>query len=232
MNTIPPFYDYKPTCLLCKKTYTTQKVRSRYTKISLHESDFCPQYKNEAYDPSLYYICVCPHCGFSSSNKFEEAFPPLTIETLKKNICDNWAGKNYCGIRTKKDAIDSYKLAIYSALLKKEKHITIAGMYLRTAWLYRKLTNQKQEKRFMKLALQEYIQSYMTDDFNFTQMSEIRILYMIGELNRRIGNDEQAIRYFSKVLEQQHNTIEYGIISMTRERWYEIRQDRQMVTLD
>ena len=81
---------------------------------------------------------------------------------------------------------------------------------MRLAWLYRLLENTDHEKRFMKLAMDAYLHSYMEDDFKGTQVSEVRILYLIGELARRTHQTEQAVKYFSKVIEQQNRTIESG----------------------
>lgn len=94
---------------------------------------------------------------------------------------------------------------------------------MRLAWLYRTYKVPEQEKRFMRLALQEYMASYSNDDFLGTHMSEVRILYLIGELHRRLGETKQAILYFSKVIAKKKETIETGIIAMAHERWQEIR---------
>ena len=75
---------------------------------------------------------------------------------------------------------------------------------MRIAWLYRmKQDKEQQEIRFMKLARQEYEESYSTGDYSGTQVSEIRILYLVGELSRRIGDNQKAMKYFSSVLEKQ-----------------------------
>ena len=63
-----------------------------------------------------------------------------------------------------------------------------------------------------------------------TQVSEIRILYLVGELSRRIGDNQQAMKYFSSVLEKQKSAIETSIIQMARDRWAEIKEDTAAVT--
>ncbi|MBO0998349.1 DUF2225 domain-containing protein [Bacillus sp. SD075] len=49
----------------------------------------------------------------------------------------------------------------------------------------------------MKFVLKEYEASYSTWDFSGTQVSEARILYLAGDISRRIGNEKAAIKYFS-----------------------------------
>lgn len=34
-------YDRTVTCLVCKQTYTTKKVRSRFIRPVQHDTDFC-----------------------------------------------------------------------------------------------------------------------------------------------------------------------------------------------
>ena len=174
-------------------------------------------------NPLLYTIYVCPACGFSFSDDFSSNFPPHTKELIKEKVSANWSPQSYSGERSIEDAIKTYKLAVYCALLKKEKHIVLAGIYLRIAWLNRLLQNEDQDQRFMKLAINEYAESYISQDYRGTQVSEIRVLYIIGELNRKTGNMAEAGKAFSKVIEQQRRSLEPRIVEMAKERWYEMR---------
>ncbi|MFY0761836.1 DUF2225 domain-containing protein [Metabacillus dongyingensis] len=49
----------------------------------------------------------------------------------------NRGNLNFCKKRSVKEAIHTYMLAIYSCVLKKEKHVIMAGLYLRLSWIYR-----------------------------------------------------------------------------------------------
>jgi uncharacterized protein (DUF2225 family) len=100
-------------------------------------------------------------------------------------------------------------------------------MYMRLGWLYRSLENSEQEQRFMKLAIQEYGEAYSTQDYQGTHVSEVRILYLLGELSRRTEDIKEAGKYFSKVIEQQSRTTEKNIVEMAKERWREIREARE-----
>lgn len=188
-------FDKTVTCNLCSKTYTTKKVRSRFIKNLQMDSDFCTYYMDEENSPLLYYVCVCPSCGYSTTEEFSTYFPPSTRDEIKNRISSNWSNNKYSEKRLLKDAIETYKLGIYCATLKKEKHIVLAGLYIRLAWLLRKKSYHEQEQRFLKLAVLEYVQSYSKDEFKHTDMSELKILYLIGDLFRRIGDQKQAILY-------------------------------------
>ena len=81
-----------------------------------------------------------------------------------------------------------------------------------------------QEIRFMKLARHEYEESYSIGDYNGTKISDIRILYLVGELSRRIGDNQKAMKFFSFVLEKQKSAVETSIIHMARDRWADMKE--------
>ncbi|WP_412762735.1 DUF2225 domain-containing protein [Peribacillus frigoritolerans] len=80
---------------------------------------------------------VCPHCGFSYSEDFSRYFPPTTMEIILEKVSSHWVPHHFSKEISIKDAINTYKLASYCGALKKEKHIILAGLCLRIAWLYR-----------------------------------------------------------------------------------------------
>ncbi|UII55401.1 DUF2225 domain-containing protein [Cytobacillus spongiae] len=229
MTELVPLYDKSCKCMICNKSFTTQKMRTRFVKVLDYDTDFRPIYKDPSLNPTFYHINVCEHCGFSFSDDFTPYFPPGTKEIITDKICTNWVPHSFGLERNGKDAIKTYKLSAYCATLKNEKHITIAGMYMRLAWIYRELENMEQEQRFLKLALYEYLESYTADDFQGTQVSIDRLLYLIGEISRRTSNTEQAVKYFSKVIERQSRSLEPKIIEMARERWYDIREEQKEI---
>jgi len=223
MSPIEPIFDKKYECLFCKKPFISKKVRSRFIKISYFDSDFFPIYQSEDANPLYYHIMVCPSCGFSFSDDFSKTLPPGAKETITHEVCSRWVPHNFSGKRSIHQAIQTYKLAILCGSLKKEKHITMAGIYMRVGWLYRIIENQEQELRFLKLALKEYEDSLYYGDYTRTQVTEIRLLYLIGEVSRRLNNRQKAVQYFSQVIEKQRQSVEPNIIEMARERWREIR---------
>ncbi|APH03823.1 DUF2225 domain-containing protein [Bacillus weihaiensis] len=229
MTTTPEYlFDKHVTCQICATSFITKKVLSRYIRANKHDTDFCSYYTKTSINPLLYYVQVCPTCGFSSSEEFTSYFPPTTKEAIATAISKNWISTQlYSNERAIDTAINSFKLAIYCATLKKEKHITLAGLYLRLSWIYRtEKVNSTEEQRFLRLALEEYVQSYMVSDYSETHLSEIRLLYLIGDLSRRIGLTTQATRYFSKVIEKQRDTLEKGIVEMAKDRWAEMREKK------
>ncbi|MGP7816311.1 DUF2225 domain-containing protein [Niallia sp. 01092] len=222
MISIEPLYDKQCTCPLCNTFFTTKKVRTRFVKMTNLDADFFPTYVD--YNPLLYYINVCPDCGFSFHDETSTNFSLNEKMMLIEKVSIRWTPRSFGNKRTITDAIIAYKLAAYCSLLRQEKHIVTAGIYLRLAWMYRLINEAEQEQRFMKLALQEYEASYMSGDYIGTKVSELTTLYLIGELSRRTDQINQATKYFSKVIEKQSKTIETNIIRLAKEGWYKIRE--------
>ncbi|VEI08682.1 DUF2225 domain-containing protein [Kurthia zopfii] len=218
---ITPYYDKQITCIHCKNNFNTTKIRKSTVKIVTSDTDFKSNYYSV--NPTLYNVFVCEHCGLAFTEDFSNYFPPGTQESLQRRICDHWTKHSFNGERSLNQAIQAYQLAIICGEIKKEKHVVLAGLALRTAWLYREQEKFDWEMRFLESARDEYIECYLHGDYRGTPMTEIRVLYLIGELSRRINDEETAIKHFSKVIEKQRTTNETRIIQMTKDIWQEMR---------
>lgn len=227
MTELQPLYDKKCECMMCKTKFTTKKLRSRFVVVKSYDTDFAPTYENIENDPNLYFVAVCPKCGFSFTDDFAPYFPPGSKEIIDSKIAQQWLPRSFGEVRTNQVAAKTIKLAAYCGTLKKEKHVSIAGLFMRLAWIYRALLDHEQEQRFMKLAVDEYMEAYISDDYRGTQMTELRLLYMIAELSRRTGQVDQSVKYFSKVIEKQGSFNEAKIVEMARDRWQEIREEQK-----
>jgi uncharacterized protein len=226
---LEPLYDKRCKCMMCEKSFSTKKVRSRFVKVTGFDTDFAPSYADEKTNPNYYYVNVCQHCGFSFTDEFSSYFPPGSKQAIAEKICSQWVQQDLGRVRTNHDAIKAYKLAAYCSVLKKDRHIITAGLYIRLAWFYRLNGIEDQEFRFLKLALGEYTESYSKGDYSGTQVSEIRLIYLIGELSRRIGKSQEAVRSFSKVIEKQRQALEPRIIQMAKDRWHEMREEQKVL---
>lgn len=227
---ISPFYEKSIECLHCKKNFPTLKVRSKSIKIEHTESDFQPIYADNHVNALYYNVFVCQHCGFSFTEDFNKYFAPGIKEQLNEQVCDKWIPHNFKGERTVFQAIQAYKLALLCATIKKEKYVITSGLTLRLAWLYRSLKNEGQEKRFLKMSRDHYMESFSTEDYASTQMSGVRVMYMIAELSRRLGDYENATRFFSRVIESQRVGGEAKLVDMAKEQWDLVREARDHVT--
>lgn len=225
---ITPYYNKNLVCICCKQPFQTGKLRSRFVRVKEHETDFKPIYVDDHANALYYNVAVCPHCGFSFTEDFTSYFAPGTKEVIEQTITAKWNGRSYDGKRTIEAAMETYKLAYLSGQIKKEKPLTLAGITLRLAWLYRDKKDLANEQRFMTFARDLYVDAFSAGDHVGTQMSETRVMFMIAELSWRIGDIDAAIRNFSRVIENQRRSTEPKIIEIAKERWAEIREIRNL----
>lgn len=222
---LSPLFDKKVICPVCTHSFTTKRLRSRFVRVDKVDTDFLTYYKDEKLNPIFYEISVCPKCGYAFSDMYSTSFPPNAIDLIKSQISANWNERNYSEEREIPEAIATYKLALLSGSLKKEKSVVMAGICLRLAWLYRMTNDEEQEFRFIGLALEKYKNSFVESDYIGTQLTEMRLLYLIGELSRRIGEREEAVKNFSRVINHKNRTFETKLVEMAREQWYLIREN-------
>lgn len=224
---ISPFYEKKVECLCCKKKFQTYKVRTNSIKIDQTDTDFCPTYSDSTVNAFYYNVFVCEHCGFSFTEDFSMYFGPGVKEIISEQITKKWVTRSFNNERSISQSLVAFKLAFVCGTLKKEKSVTLAGLTLRIAWLYRSLKNEEQENRFIKIARDLYMDSFSSEDYEGTQMSGTRVLYMIAELSRRINDLENATRFFSKVIENQHLGGEAKLFEMAKDQWQLVREERE-----
>ncbi|MEJ8547769.1 DUF2225 domain-containing protein [Brevibacillus borstelensis] len=223
---VSALYDKNVACLYCQTAFSSKRVRSGSLSMLKRDSDFCTYFTEQSLNPILYTVNVCPSCGLAFTDQFS-CLTPSQKKLVGELIAAKWTPKEFGGIRSLEAALAAYKLAIYAAELTDQVHSVKAGLYLRLAWLYRFKENHAEEKRFLLLAVSEYEQSFIHSDYTQgdKEMSEVRILYLIGELKRRVEQYDEAIRYFSRALEYRNRTIETGILSMAQDQWAQTRED-------
>ena len=221
LSQLEPLYDKKLRCPFCESPFTTKKVRSRFVKIVRIESDFCQVFDRDHWNPLHYYIAVCPQCAFAFTDEFSELIPARLRPVLQEELA-KWRAshpENYSEQRTLSETIETYTWALQLADLLKEKNIVFAGLNLRRAWISRDQNDLANEKEYLQLAADFYEKSYIAGDFAETSMTEIQLLYMMGELRRRLGDHREAVRCFGKVVQHDDQSRYSKFVNMAREQW-------------
>ncbi len=83
--------------------------------------------------------------------------------------------------------------------------------------------NHNDEKRFLRFALQAYIRVYEVEG---VELNNAKLMYLIGELNRRIGEWNDAVRWFSRVVNDK-KIVDAAMIRASREQWQLIREETE-----
>ncbi|WP_138752802.1 DUF2225 domain-containing protein [Paenibacillus sinopodophylli] len=218
-----PLYQSKIVCICCDNSFMTSRVRPSFKRAASVDSDFCGYYKTEV-NPDYYVVRVCPNCGFASTENGIERLNDQQKKQYHEKIGVRWLTHDYGSERNAKQAMASYKLALLSAQAIGEKDRVIAGLLHHIAWLYRYDGNQSEEKRFLRFALQAYIRVYEAEG---VALNNAKLMFLIGELNRRVGELNDAVRWFSRVVNDK-KIVDGAMIRASREQWQLIREEMEV----
>lgn len=216
-----PLYQIKVNCIHCKNSFQTSRVRPSHKKGTTRDSDFCIHYKDV--NPDFYVVRVCPLCGFSFSENFTETITEQHKITFVEKVSDHWNQYDYGGERTWNEAMSTYKLALVCAQIKEEKDRVVAGLLQHIAWLYRYKGDKTQEDRFLKFSLDAYIKVY---ELEGDELNNAKLMYLIGELHRRLKNYTEAVKWFTRVINDK-SIMDASMIRACREQWAVVREDME-----
>ncbi|MDF2814567.1 MAG: hypothetical protein K0Q81_767 [Paenibacillus sp.] len=214
-----PLYLIKVKCMCCEHSFETSRVRPSFKKSKGSDTDFCLQYKE--INPDFYIVRVCPFCGFSVTENFSNKMTPAQKSDYYDRIGKSWSPREFGGERDWATALQTFKLALLCAQIKGERDRILAGVLHHIAWLYRHKNDKVQENRFLQFALEAYIRVFEAGE---EKMDNARLMYLIGELNRRMKNYNEAVRWFGKVINDK-TIMDAAMIRACREQWVATRED-------
>lgn len=211
-------FDKTIECPVCNLTFKTKCVRAGKTRLEGKDSDLRPIYKNV--DPIKYDVITCDRCGYSALNRYFGKLMDRQIKDIKEQIGLKFSGFDSSSdkeIFTYDDAITRYQLALVTAIVKKAKSSERAYTCLKYAWVLRGkrqfLTSKKEgirpeeirslygdELECLKNAYEGFLQAVSTETFPIAGMDENTLNYLLADLARRLGRNEEALRLLSDVI--------------------------------
>lgn len=197
MTTDSSLYDRSYTCPICSNEFKSKKVKTSALRPGIKDTDFYTPYKSA--DPTWYSILVCPQCGYSN---FDNQFADLSVaqmELYRKNLMGRWNPRDFGGERALTETMEAHMLALATFQVIGMRKSVVGKLCLRIAWMYRSLEDPK-ERTFMEFAAKNFQEAFTTERLDDDKDNELMILFLAGELNRRLGNYEDASRWFSMVL--------------------------------
>ena len=221
-----PLFTVRIECLNCENKYETSRVRPSFKKTFKKDSDFCGYYKEV--NPDYYVVRVCPFCGFATTENSEDRLSDQQREIVRQKITSNWSMRDYSGERTWEEALQTYKLALICAQIKNEKPRVLAGILHHIAWLYRYKNDVENEKKFLEFTLDAYIQVYEAEQ---GETNSARLMYMLGEISRRLKKYNEAVKWFSRVINEK-KIMDSAMIKACREQWAVTREDMLAAQLE
>ncbi|OPJ60102.1 DUF2225 domain-containing protein [Clostridium oryzae] len=191
-------YDKEQKCPACESYFKVRSVKTNAPRLVSRDSDFFIHYSN--INPYFYDVYICPNCGYASLKRDFEKLRQHQIEKIKSDITPKWK-KKYYGITYDVDvAIERYKLALLNYFVIESKDSSKAMSCLKLAWMYRLKNDQQNESLFLSQALEGFNRAFFSEDFPIYGMDRYTVMYLIGELYKRTGDFDNAMKWFSKVL--------------------------------
>lgn len=191
-------YDKTIKCPVCGVESKVKTVKSSAIRVVKKDSDFMIHYNG--INPLLYEVLLCNECGYAGLGKYFDNFKEKNKEVFIQKVSQNWRRIEMPEENSLEFAIKQHKIALISSMIKDAKASEKAFICLKTSWLYRLQGDTENELAFQKEALKGFEVAYSSEDFPIAGLDKYSVLYLIGELNRRIGNDDLALRYFSEVI--------------------------------
>ncbi|MBY0012536.1 DUF2225 domain-containing protein [Paenibacillus typhae] len=218
MSELIPLYSIKVVCIHCENEFSTSRVRPSLKRAIRRDADFCSYYKDE--NPDYYVVRICPNCGFASTENSADKLADWQKKAFKEQVASRWQSRDFGGKRSWETALETYKLALICSQCINDKSRIIASHLHHIAWMYRYKGDTEQEQRFLRYSLDEYIKVFENDGMGG---NDARLMFLIGELNRRVGEYNKAVRWFSRLINDQR-IMDAAMIRSAREQWALLRE--------
>lgn len=209
-------------CPVCGEHTRVVKVKSRLMATQV-DSDYCCHYRD--FDPYLYHVWVCEHCGYAADEKvFLMALPNGHKKKVTAALREKHINFEFHEYRDMPDGVASLKLAIYCAEVLKAPLARRAGLTLRLAWLYRLNDEKDLERKYIERAVELYERSLMRERYPIDNLTDDMVTYLLGALYADLGDDKKAIIYLSKLTGNNSQPVANDKLARdARKLWQEIR---------
>ena len=218
-------------CKCCGAKFKTPRLKPSALVVKNMDSDFHKTY--DSVNPMFYAITTCSECNYSARNEdFEKVLLEYHPEIMKLAQGIKTSGKIVKFSQTTEvtldDAVNKHLLAIaFYKCFKPENQNTISGLYMHLTWMYREVEDVEKEKVYLAKSLEYYIKTYEKGSFVPEKLGEPGIIYMIGELNRRLCDNIEAVKWFARAVQHQQISNFSNIENLARDGWEKITQEKR-----
>jgi uncharacterized protein (DUF2225 family) len=211
MSNVTPLYNTHITCPVCQNKVEYTKVRTKAIRVIKRDTDFCPWYEGE--NPVLYEAVICPECGYGAHISSFDKINKYEIERIKERITSRWHKRNFSGQRTIDEALEAYKIVLLNLNEREAPKSEIAKICLRIAWLYRYKNEKANENKFLKFSLENYKLAYSQEDLSLGKFDEFTCIFIIGELEKRLGNYNESRQWLSRLIMSYSDPLKKSRVS-------------------
>ena len=171
-------------CPVCDEEFEAAEITS--CSHATADTDLRPHYMG--FDPLPHFVWTCPTCGVSA---YSSEFTSLATAVR------GWIRKGHLGRPQSKAASRRYTLAARCYERAVAPALKLANLYLQASWCARQEEAEAAERLSQRRALEYFQQALEAEES--TPAERPKIVYLLGELCRRLGDFEAARAYFDRV---------------------------------
>lgn len=208
-------YDKAFVCPVCESTFTSKLMKSGKAKMISTDQDLRVKY--DGIDAMKYDVIMCPTCGYAALLRYFTNVTETQARTIKEQISmmvclTQYEGETY----SYEQAMERYKLALASAVVKRSKTSEKAYICLRNAWLLRGFREsllqkeedcseraaqlEEQENELLENAYKGLKEARQTESFPICGMNTITVDYLVAVLAIRFKEYDVAGKLLGSIL--------------------------------
>lgn len=210
-------YDRKMTCPVCEREFLNKTVKTSKVRLVGTDNDMRPIYKD--IDTIKYGVTSCPHCGYSALNKSFLHISLIQIKLVREQVASRFrpSGIEQPDIFTYDYAIEQFKLALFSTVVKRARTSEKAYICLKMAWLFRGKSAElrlsgysssdtevqeavSNEMSYYEQALDGFSKSISEEPFPICGMDMDTMDLLLAQMYFRVGKYELSAKLVSRIL--------------------------------
>lgn len=212
-------YFKKEECPVCNGQFFSVKIKYAKLRKKSMDSDFFTHYEEGVY-PFFYDVTICPLCGYAALDEYFHNIGYVTAKKVKEEMAKVWKEVKLPVGYAPVHAEFLYKMALYTAQIKKDKPSIIGRLCHRLAWVYRITGNKNEENKYLKHAINYYQMAVENEKI----IETYKYFYLIGELYSLIGEHENASKWLQAVIMDRQVPESSLVKKMARNSWEKIRE--------
>jgi len=208
-------YDKAFSCPVCESNFTSKLMKSGKAKMISTDQDLRVKY--DGIDAMKYDVVMCPICGYAALPRYFSNVTDAQAKAIKEQISmvvhlTRYEGETY----SYEQAVERYKLALASAVVKRSKTSEKAYICLRNGWLlrgYRECLLEKeedcseqtaqleeQENELLENAYKGLKEARQSESFPICGMNTVTVDYLVAVLAIRFKEYDVAGKLLGSIL--------------------------------
>ena len=210
-------------CPICEKNSRVIKPKARLN-VEKRDLDYCVHYKD--FDPYLYTIFACEHCGFvAEEKKFSGAIPNKIREKLREFLSQNDMKLPFVEDRTVDDALSFFELAILFSELTDQSKGRQAILNLNAAWLCRCESLPDREREFMEQAAEDFASALDNERWPINGISDDMATYLCAAIYFLLKDYDNATKWLGRTMNNATlRATAPKLFEQARDIWQEIKR--------